>query len=231
MTPEEKCYAITGAFEGSGGFSNMTGSFDGMGISLGILQWNFGQGTLQPLLRAFYANGPQTFVKCCTVNGVDYSPVLLAASKMDTAKAVGWAKTIQHNNVINPIWRMIFKSLGDNEVFQHVQMQFGEKGPMAIAKRDMEKFGVKTERALALFFDIAVQNGGVRLKHELLVDKTKTGNELLESIARAVAACAREEYSSDVLSRKMCIVKGFGKVHGVNYNLFEKYGLTDKVIK
>lgn len=38
MNSEEKCYAITGAFEGKGGFANVSGNFDGMGISFGLLQ-------------------------------------------------------------------------------------------------------------------------------------------------------------------------------------------------
>jgi hypothetical protein len=29
----------------------ITGNFDGNGVSLGLLQWNFGQGTLQKLLQ------------------------------------------------------------------------------------------------------------------------------------------------------------------------------------
>lgn len=41
---------ITGSFEGSGGWSTIAGNFDGQGMSLGLSQQNFGQGTLQPLL-------------------------------------------------------------------------------------------------------------------------------------------------------------------------------------
>lgn len=41
---------ITGSFEGGRGFANVTGNFDGQGISLGLLQQCLGQGSLQPLL-------------------------------------------------------------------------------------------------------------------------------------------------------------------------------------
>ena len=41
-----KALDITGAFEGSG-FNQVTGNFDGQGISAGVLQWNYGQGSLQ----------------------------------------------------------------------------------------------------------------------------------------------------------------------------------------
>lgn len=47
---------ITGSFEGNTGWANLSNNFDGMGVSLGILQQNLGQGSLQPiwinLLRA-----------------------------------------------------------------------------------------------------------------------------------------------------------------------------------
>jgi hypothetical protein len=52
----ERCLEVIGAFEtshvGAKAWSVVNDSgFDGMGISAGILQWNEGQGTLQPLLK------------------------------------------------------------------------------------------------------------------------------------------------------------------------------------
>lgn len=54
MTENEKAefaiaLNITGSFEGKAGWKNLAGNFDGQGISLGIMQQNLGQGTLQPL--------------------------------------------------------------------------------------------------------------------------------------------------------------------------------------
>ena len=50
-----RCLALTGAFETGTGvpdcFCGLSGDFDGQGISFGVLQWNFGQGSLQPLLK------------------------------------------------------------------------------------------------------------------------------------------------------------------------------------
>lgn len=39
--------------ETSGCWAGATGNFDGQLISLGVMQWNYGQGSLQPKLRAF----------------------------------------------------------------------------------------------------------------------------------------------------------------------------------
>ena len=45
---------ITGSFEGRQGWQNITGNFDGQGLSLGLMQQNLGQGSLQPLLIDMY---------------------------------------------------------------------------------------------------------------------------------------------------------------------------------
>ncbi len=45
---------ITGSFEGREGWKNIAGNADGQGMSLGLMQQNFGQGTLQPWLIEMY---------------------------------------------------------------------------------------------------------------------------------------------------------------------------------
>lgn len=45
--------AVTGRFENAGDpWRGVTGDFDGMGISCGVLQWNIGSASLQPLVKA-----------------------------------------------------------------------------------------------------------------------------------------------------------------------------------
>ena len=54
VTNDEVAVAIsvTGTFENSGDpYLGVTGNFDGMGISCGVLQWNIGSNSLQPLVR------------------------------------------------------------------------------------------------------------------------------------------------------------------------------------
>ncbi len=56
--PEWTYYAlglnITGSFEGREGWKNIAGNSDGQGMSLGLMQQNLGQGTLQPWLNQMY---------------------------------------------------------------------------------------------------------------------------------------------------------------------------------
>src|SRR5271156_5343134 len=52
------CVKVSGGFENGGGanYDTVAGNFDGQGMSVGILQWNAGQGTLQILLQRIGAS-------------------------------------------------------------------------------------------------------------------------------------------------------------------------------
>lgn len=55
LTANDKNYLalalnITGSFEGMKNWTNLSNNFDGMGISLGIMQQNLGMGSLQPII-------------------------------------------------------------------------------------------------------------------------------------------------------------------------------------
>ena len=54
----ELCLRISGGFESGGGasYTAVTGNFDGMGLSCGVLQWCAGQGSLQTLVKAIGAS-------------------------------------------------------------------------------------------------------------------------------------------------------------------------------
>lgn len=51
--------SISGSFEGHDGWANISNNFDGMGLSLGLLNQNLGSGSLQPLLIDMRNNYPR----------------------------------------------------------------------------------------------------------------------------------------------------------------------------
>ena len=64
----DTCLNVTGHFEGgTPKYSAVTGNFDGMGLSAGIIQWNLGQGTLQQLLKTIAAHMGATKADSMTV--------------------------------------------------------------------------------------------------------------------------------------------------------------------
>ncbi len=228
-----KLLSITGAFEGRG-FTNLTGDFDGQGLSFGILQWNMGQGTLPPLLLRMYKRDPQHFQAIFAPD----TQVFLSILTADRTTQLNFARKINspRKQVVEP-WRTRFIRLGLYPPFQQVQVEFSLT-LIERAKRLAQLMGVKTERGLALLFDILVQNGGIssptrrkifqaRQEKEALLGRSLMEREYLEIIAQYRAQEASPQWRADVLARKLCIVRGQGYVHGRFWNLEKSFGLKD----
>ena len=77
-----KALSVTSAFEG-GGFGTVTGNFDGQGLSCGALQWAFGQGTQQKLVKEVEEVKPGIVVSLMPNCGKDY--LLLCSMKTEEA--------------------------------------------------------------------------------------------------------------------------------------------------
>jgi hypothetical protein len=240
MTTEEKCFAITAAFEG-GGYGALSGNFDGQGISFGFLQWNLGRGTLQPLLLAMYAEGPATFVRCFTQpvetapfnsQTVNLAPdILRVCRELGPDGAVAWAEGRQDSgHRLLPHWVKAFKAISAEPGFQKLQRRHAAPY-MNRARGYMATFGFKTERALALLFDICVQMGSIGPGSRARYAAATVGRKLaepqkLEALARTVAPQGGR-WAADVLSRKLTIALGKGIVHGRPYNIAKDFGLAD----
>lgn len=240
-TTQEKCFALTGTFEG-GGYSTLIGNFDGAGMSFGFLQWNFYSGTLQPLLKAMHAAGPETFKKACTVfvktfdKEVDLSGDLLRVCRaMTNAEAVAWISQRQdEGHRLLPHWTKLFKNLAAVPGFQAVQRQFAQTY-WKLALNYMPKFGFKSERGLALLFDICVQAGSVTNGSlgRYAADPGSKGDEVarMAALARAVQfQDSRKWVQRDLLSRKMTIALGKGIVHGGSFNLETDFDITLRAV-
>ncbi len=121
--------ALTGTFETSAHppdcFACVAGDFDGQGMSFGALQWNLGQGTLQPLLREMDRQHHDV------VLGVfdDHYQILMAMLAAPREEQLAWARSIQdpRHRLIEP-WSGLFKALGRREEFQRVQVAAARRG-------------------------------------------------------------------------------------------------------
>lgn len=231
----EKCFNLTAAFEG-GGYAALSGNFDGQGISFGFLQWNLGRGTLQPLIRAMFEANHAAFRTCCTQyvdhykKTMDLSTDFLAVGYMDSDIAVKWAVQRQDKgHRLLPHWTKIFKALAAVPEFQAVQRRFA-RPYLDRALTYQNTYGFRSERGLALMFDICVQMGsigpGARGRYAAAVTgRALTEQQKLEAMATAIAPQGGP-WAKDVLSRKMTIAKGAGIVHGRPYQLERDFGLT-----
>lgn len=212
----QKAIKITTTFEGTS-YDTVTGNFDGQLMSVGLLQWNFGQGTLQPLL-----------LKMLTLH-VDISKSILGNCYNELINALNHnlAKcysicTMQKNGHVKDTCKTRLKLLCNTKEFQAIQDEAVEPY-MQRAVAMCRQFGLFTDRAFCLFFDIAVQNGSVRNVGIVRFESNFTDMQKLHQIVGAVVAQSNNRWQDDVMARKSCILRSYGVVHGahINFNFLD----------
>uniref|UniRef100_A0A7V4LDP9 Peptidoglycan-binding protein n=1 Tax=Desulfobacca acetoxidans TaxID=60893 RepID=A0A7V4LDP9_9BACT len=226
-----RCLALTGSFETGlpvpDCFAGLTGDFDGQGMSFGALQWNFGQGSLQPLLDAMARRHPAVLQDLFG----EYHQEFLAVLKAERAEQLDWVRALQDAKFrLREPWRGLFRTLGRRPEFQAIQLEFAQK-IFRTALAWCADYGLKSERAVALMYDIRVQNGSISetVKAKIMRDFKHIPQEdeaaRLRVIANRRAEAANPTWREDVRARKLTIAEGEGRVHGRCYHLAEQYGL------
>lgn len=244
-TLPKRVLALTASFETGRPFPDcfgvLAGNFDGNGISFGTLQWNLGAGTLQRLLLEM----KQRFdAQLQGAMGTLYPPLCAMLEMKTTREQVAWAERIQRTRktatgvlwVVEDAWRAAFNALGQTEGMMQLQVD-------AAADRYGRALGwcrdwsLTTERAVALMFDIGVQNGRlergeVLAQVEADIAQLPTSLEPLDAeveklviiATRRAGACAAA-WRKDVLDRKLCIARGQGVVHSRRYDLQREFAV------
>ena len=202
------------------------GNFDGQGISFGCLQWNLGQGTLQPILRAFFQSDSSW-------RGDANLEELFGMIDQPREQQLAWADTIQERQggklVLKDSWKETFRELGEGTRSHQLAAC---KRRFNIARGWCGDWALRSERSLALMFDINVQNGNLdRVIPQRNIDVrrsigqriTNAGNpteeEKLVIIAEERAQASLPKWRTLVLDRKLTIARGKGKVYGAEVDL------------
>lgn len=268
---EEKALRITSTFETGRplGFGGLTGNFDSMGLSFGLLQWNFGSGSLQPLLWEFAQRHSQRFDAVFGAHASQLRQILQQFRRLNKTKdksertrimaeQMRFAISINHPNcqpkqkssrkfcqLVEP-WATYFRKLEADSAFQQIQLR-QVRNRMNVAIKYAGQFGLRSERGLALMFDIVTQAGSAWLtcsktvckKRAAIIEqgratlqqrlgRSPTEREMLTLIANVVADTSLPEWREKVRVRKMTIVNGHGKVHGRQFDLARDFGLSDQ---
>lgn len=228
--------ALTGSFETNTPipecFCGLSGDFDGQGVSVGALQWNLGQQSLQPLLKQMLQRHGAVMEQVFHVN----LPVLEAMLGSTAVDQLAWSRSIQspQHQVFEP-WRGMFRTLGRTLEFQDIQR--ATAGALYKQARQLAKsYDLTSERAIALMFDILVQNGGIKPLTEAQIRQDFLGispgsdwatNEVarMRIVGGRRAEAANPQWQNDVRSRKLTIANGAGVVHGRQYDLAQMYGI------
>ena len=170
----QKALRITGSFEGAS-WGGGVGNFDGAGISLFILQWNF-LSTLPELLVSMFQSDPQAFNDLL---GKDKTNILMAllntglredlqtlVSQITQGKPfdpAGSPRLFSGGVELLSDWKAGFEALGSH--FQQQQTDAAENYFEA-AISECQNFGLTTERSLVFMFDQCVQQGRHSLSQE-----------------------------------------------------------------
>lgn len=165
MTVLDLCLSISGSFEGRPGgphWDLVTGNFDGMGISVGALQWNPGTGSIMKLLtKTFNAMGamPEEF------EDIHEMSLMKARAAKDFAIQT-WTVAHDPKGQLTPEAKALWQSfLRTSECIQAQQELAGAILKAAI--EDAEHYlpwDDVSHRTAAFFFDLHVQQGGMSKK-------------------------------------------------------------------
>lgn len=153
---------VTGHFEDSADpLGAVTGDFDGMGISLGVLQWNIGSNSLQPMVVAV---GNDHVKATMPTYGADF----WRACNSDVAKGLDICRKWQVSARLNPVAKKELKAFTSSQLF--VKQQVAKAGAVAqsayvAAKNfaaDDPSYATATKALFCWFFDVYTQNGGLK---------------------------------------------------------------------
>lgn len=197
-------------------YEALADNFDGQGMSFGLIQWNFGQGTLGPVLQAMRVSDGATFDNCFgTV--LNLSGLKEALDAGDHIQQKNWAISAQSSH--REEWKKSFKALGKVEKFKEIQLKFAanyHNNVMScinlmreISPQLMEKIELVTYVAL---YDLCVQQNNLnRAKDEIQSNlhnqELSTQRDILRYVCIKRAHTARSEYVSDCLSRRLGIIQ------------------------
>ena len=215
---QEMALKITTYFEGgkSMNYQALAGDFDGQGTSFGLIQWNFGQNTLGPILKKMQASSAASFAGCCGAD-TDYAALKKALADDDQAGQLKWTRNLQKQN--KPAWKSAFLALGAIAEFNRIQRdQAAAQYHPLVVKAIAMLHGISGElmnavqfRSYAALFDLCVQQNGIgkaseAIKLRVKNEKPATQIDLLKIAVVERGKLASGAYRSDCISRRMGIL-------------------------
>ena len=210
---------VTAAYETSGDpYQQVTGNFDGAGLSFGPLQVNFGTGTLPDLFTRF-EQADAIALAACFGTPEHYAEwrALLGASR---AAQVRWADARSSGprkaGFAQP-WAGYLRAVGRVPAFRHAMRQYaydryGRKLIVALSwLKGLWPGRIDDFRCLAALYDLCVQQGSLDKAHDR-IRRRVTREQPADQIALVHIAVeergntARRQYRADCISRRLGIL-------------------------
>ncbi len=211
--------AVTAAFETSGDpYLQVTGNFDGAGLSFGPLQVNLGTGTLQELFRRFAARDEATLRACFGALWDEWQRMLRLPSR---AAQVRWADALSRGPrkaAFDPAWTKALQAVGRQPVFRAEWLRYaydtyGRKLVVALAwLKGVRPIPIRNFRCLAALYDLCVQQGSLDKAHAAIRRRIERENPQDEFALTRIAVeergrTANAQWRADCISRRLCILE------------------------
>jgi len=212
---------VTSGFETSGDpFQQVTGNFDGAGMSFGPSQVNFGSGTLTPLFERF-VEVDEAALSACFGGGADYAKwkQVLRSSK---AERVEWADSVStgpgKKKLVAP-WNRYLRAVGRVPVFRqlmtdYAREKYGEK--LATALNWLSNAGdlkIDRLRCVCSVYDLCTQQGSLNKAHAQIRKRieAEAPTDQVDLVRIAVeerGKKANAPWRADCVSRRLGVLYG-----------------------
>lgn len=211
--------AVTAGFETSGDpYLQVTGNFDGAGLSFGPLQVNFKTGTLQELFRRFRARDESRLRACFGALWPEWERVLRLPSRV---QQVAWADALSRGARkadFDPRWKAVLQAVGSEPVFRTEMLRYaydtyGRKLIVALSwLRGLVPVRISNVRCLAALYDLCVQQGSLDKAHDAIRRRVSNAGPLDEFQLTRIAVeergrKANPRWRADCISRRLCIIE------------------------
>lgn len=215
----ERALRVTAAYETSGDpFQQVTGNFDGAGLSFGPLQVNFGTGTLQEVFRRFALADAAALRACFTrADHWDEWQRILASSR---ARQLAWADALSSGNrkqdVMQP-WKGYLQAVGRVDAFKSATLRYaydvyGRKLIVALSwLKGLWPGKIDNFACLSALYDLCVQQGSLDKAHNAIRarvqrERPDTQVKLVHIAVEERGRCASADWRADCISRRLGIL-------------------------
>ena len=221
-------FSVTAAFETVGNpFKQITGNFDGAGLSFGPSQWNFKSGTLVPLFKRFMEEDFELLKSCFVREGDedDFEELMDVFDNRPRAEQIDWGNSISATDslahVIEP-WKGYFRSVGDHELFRSIMVEESLRKYGALTLKEIKylqslapEVQIDHLRAFCALYDLVIQQGGLdrgstksNIEKRVREEQPKDQLELVRIAVEERGRSANSEWRADAVSRRKGVLAG-----------------------
>jgi hypothetical protein len=217
----ETAFSVTSSFETSGDrFQQVTGNFDGAGLSFGPAQVNFGSHTLVPLFRELQ-NAEEPALRACFRDPQDYEE-WLSVLDLPVEQQIAWADSIStgrgKHDVVEP-WKGYLQAVGRTDTFRAIMVEtalrkYGARLLRALQYlQTLAPFQIDHLRCVCSLYDLVIQQGSLDKAHAEIENRVhhEHPEDQFDLVRIAVEERGRKaspRWRADCVSRRRGILEG-----------------------